>query len=195
MPMTNAKVSVVLPIRNAQHRLIGEIERVLEALADLTSGRSEVIVVDDGSSDSTPELLDELSARFPQVRVTRNSKPRGIETAGQTGLEKATGEIVFIQEDNRPVRLEDLRRLFRMAEDETIVAARAESTPRPLSSAILRRMKAWGTQAVQEIDRQPVSLEPTGLQMIRRPHLQRLSGPLGAHVAMRSEVFDVTSMV
>ena len=195
MPMTTPKVSVVLPIRNAEQRLIGEIQRVLEALADLTTGRSELIIVDDGSSDSTPELLDDITTQFPQVRVTRNSKPRGIETAGQTGLEKATGEIVFIQEDNRPVRLEDLRRLFRMADDETIVAARAESTPRPLSGAILRRMKAWGTHAAQQIEEQPASLEPTGLQMIRRPHLQRLSGPLGAQVTMRSEMFDVTSMV
>jgi glycosyltransferase involved in cell wall biosynthesis len=195
MPMTPPNVSVVLPIRNAEQRIVAEIERVLDALADLTSGRSELIIVDDGSSDSTAELLDEVMARFPQVRVTRNSKPRGIETAGQTGLEKATSEIVFIQEDNRPMRLEDMRRLFRMADDETIVAARAESTPRPLSGAILRRLKAWGAHTAQQLVEQPASLEPTGLQMIRRPHLQRLSGPLGACVEMRSEVFDVTSMV
>lgn len=195
MPISPPKVSVVLPVRNVEQRLDGEIQRVLEALADLTSSRSEVIVVDDGSNDSTPEILDEITGRYPQVRVTRNSKPRGIEVAGQTGLEKATGEIVFIQEDNQPVRLEDLRRLFRMADDETIVAARAESTPRPLSGAILRRMKAWGTHAAQQIEEQPASLQPSGLQMIRRPHLQRLSGPLGAQVTMRSEVFDITSMV
>lgn len=195
MPMTPPNVSVVLPIRNAEQRIVAEIERVLDALADLTSGRSELIIVDDGSSDSTAELLDEVMARFPQVRVTRNSKPRGIETAGQTGLEKATSEIVFIQEDNRPMRLEDMRRLFRMADDETIVAARAESTPRPLSGAILRRLKAWGAHTAQQLVEQPASLEPTGLQMIRRPHLQRLSGPLGACVEMRSEVFDVTSMI
>jgi len=195
MSIPTPKVSVVLPIRNAEQRIVHEIERILDALVDLTSARSELIVVDDGSNDSTPELLDEVSSRFPQVRIARHAKPRGIETAGQTGLEKATGEIVFIQEDNRSVRLEDMRRLFRMADDETIVAARAESTPRPLSGAILRRMKAWGTQAAQHLEQQPVSLEPSGLQMIRRPHLQRLSGPLGSHVTMRSEVFDVTSMV
>ena len=195
MPTKSPKVSVVLPIRNVQHRIVAEIERVLDALADLSRERSEVIVVDDGSCDSTPELLDDVAAQFPQVRVCRHSKPRGIEAAGQTGLEKATGEIVFIQEDNRPVRLEDMRRLFRMSDDETIVAARAESTPRPLSGAILRRMKAWGTQAAQQLEEQPISLEPSGLQMIRRPHLQRLSGPLGARVSMKSEVFDVTSLV
>jgi glycosyltransferase involved in cell wall biosynthesis len=194
MPMQPPKVSVVLPVRNAQHRIATEVQRVLEALTDLSRQRCELIVVDDGSNDSTPEVLDELTAKFPQVRVSRHSKPRGIEAAGQTGLEKATGEIVFIQEDNRSVRLEDMRRLFRMSEDESIVAARAESTPRPLSPAILRRLKAWGANAAEVLSAQPANPEPTGLQMIRRPHLQRLSGPMAPPVMLRSEVLDMTSV-
>lgn len=194
MPMQPPKVSVVLPVRNAEHRIATEVQRVLEALTDLSRQRCELIIVDDGSNDSTPEVLDELTARFPQVRVSRHSKPRGIEAAGQTGLEKATGEIVFIQEDNRPVRLEDMRRLFRMSEDESIVAARAESTPRPLSPAILRRLRAWGTSAAEALSTRPANLEPTGLQMIRRPHLQQLSTPLAAPVTLRSEVLEMTSV-
>ncbi len=194
MPMQPPKVSVVIPIRNAEHRIAGEIQRLLDALTDLSRQRSELIIVDDGSSDSTPEVLDEMTAKFPQVRVSRHSKPRGIEAAGQTGLEKATGEIVFIQEDNRPVRLEDMRRLFRMSEDPSIVAARAESTPRPLSGAILRRLKAWGMGATETLREEPASLESTGLQMIRRPHLQQLSGPGASGVTLRSEVFDMTSV-
>jgi glycosyltransferase involved in cell wall biosynthesis len=194
MPMQPPKVSVVLPVRNAQHRIATEVQRVLEALTDLSRQRCELIVVDDGSNDSTPEVLDELTAKFPQVRVSRHSKPRGIEAAGQTGLEKATGEIVFIQEDNRSVRLEDMRRLFRMSDDQSIVAARAESTPRPLSPAILRRLKAWGTSAAEALSAQPANLEPTGLQMIRRPHLQKLAGPLAPPVTLRSEVLDMTSV-
>lgn len=195
MPMQPPKVSVVIPIRNAQQRIATEIHRVLDALTDLSRQRCELIVVDDGSSDSTPEVLDEMAAKYPQVRVSRHSKPRGIEAAGQTGLEKATGEIVFIQEDNSPIRLEDMRRLFRMSEDETIVAARAESTPRPLSGAILRRLKAWGAHAAEVLHEQAATPQPTtGLQMIRRPHLQHLSSPLATGVTLHSEVFDMTSV-
>jgi glycosyltransferase involved in cell wall biosynthesis len=194
MPMQPPKVSVVIPIRNAEHRIAAEIQRVLEALTDLSRQRCELIIVDDGSTDSTPEVLDEMTARYPQVRVSRHSKPRGIEAAGQTGIEKATGEIVFIQEDNRPVRLEDMRRLFRMSEDQSIVAARAESTPRPLSGAILRRLKAWGGNAAQTLREEPAANEPTGLQMIRRPHLQHLASPMAAGVTLRSEILDLTSV-
>lgn len=195
MQKSPPKVSVVLPVRNVAERIVREIETVLDALIDLRAGRCEIIVVDDGSSDATAELLDDLTARFPQVRVSRNAKPRGIESAGQTGLEKATGEIVFIQEDNRPLRLEDMRRLFRMADDETIVAARAESAPRPLSGPILRRMQAWGTSTAQRpLTPQATQIDSTGLQMIRRPHLLGLAGPASAHIQMHSERFEVTSV-
>lgn len=189
------KISLVLPLRNAAARIVREIETTIDALIDLHAGRFEIIVVDDGSSDCTAELLDDLAVRFPQIKTCRNGKPRGIEAAGQTGLEKATGEIVFIQEDNRPLRVEDLRRLYRMADDETIVAARAESAPRPLSGPILRRLQAWGTAAVQRpLAPHPPQVDVTGLQMIRRPHLLQLAGPAGRGVQMRSECFDVTSV-
>jgi len=189
------KVSVVLPIRDAEQRIDHEVCRILDALADLSDHRSELIVVDDGSVDSTPEILDDLSARFPQLRIARHGKPRGIEAAGQTGLEKATGEIVFIQEGNRAVRVEDMRRLFKMSEDESIVAARAESTPRPIAGALLRRLKAWGTAATESMQEQSHVVDSTSLQMIRRPHLQSLSRPLPPGLTLHSESFTTTSVL
>lgn len=189
------KVSVVLPVRDVEDRIHDEVKRILDALADLSNHRCELIVVDDGSHDSTPEVLDELVTQFPQIRLARHSKPRGIEAAGQTGLERATGEIVFIQEGNRPVRVEDMRRLFKMAEDDSIVAARAESTPRPIGGALLRRLRAWGSAAAEALESQTPTNESTSLQMIRRPHLQHLAGPAGHNLALHSESFTTTSVI
>src|SRR5690606_15202403 len=131
---------------------------------DLSRQRSELIIVDDGSSDATSEVLDELVMRYPQVRVLRHAAPRGIEAAGQTGLQAASGELVFIQEDNRPIRLEDMRRLFRMSEDQSVVAARAESTPRPLSSALRRRLEGFQESAAEPLQAEPPSGDATALQ-------------------------------
>ena len=189
------KVTVVLPVRDAEDRIAGEIKRILDALADLSRQRCELIVVDDGSHDATAEILDELVTLYPQIRIARHSKPRGIEAAGQTGLEKATGEIVFIQEGNRPVRLEDMRRLFKLAEDDSIVAARAESTPRPIGGALLRRLRAWGAIASEALESQPQPGESTSLQMIRRPHLQHITGPLAPRLSLHSESFTTTSVI
>ncbi len=192
MPLSPPQVSVVIPVHNAPQRIAAEIPRVLDALTDLSRQRCELIIVDDGSSDATPEVLDELVTRFPQVRVLRHTTPRGTEAAGQTGLQAASGEIVFIQEANHPVRLEDMRRLFRMADDQSVVAARAQDTPRPLSSALQRRLA--GDRLVAESLPITARADAPGLQMIRRPHLQHLRGPLAPGATLQSEVINLTAV-
>ncbi len=186
------KMSVVLPVRDDEHHISDRVEQVLDALVDMTRDASEVIIVDDGSRDATAEVLDELQCRYPQIRVVRHSRPRGMEAAGQTGLERAAGDLVFIQESNTSVRVEDMRRLYRMSDDKSVVAARAESTPRPLSGALLRRLRAWGTNADQQIE-PPAAADKSSMQMIRRPHLQRLAGPKGGSYKLQAETFYSTT--
>lgn len=194
-----AKLSVVLPVYNAQARVAAEVERVLEALADLTSGAVEVVVVDDGSHDGTPEVLDELRATYPQVRLARHRRRLGMEAAGQTGLERATGHLVFIQEDDSPVRIDDLRQLYRVGRDETVVAARAQSRAEPSHGPLLRRLKAWGAAASDTLRGQaaaePIDAAPPlrGLQMVRRPHLQLLASRGGKHLRLEAEHLTSTS--
>ena len=193
MASPHPRMTVVLPVRDSELEITRRVEKVLNALADMSNAAAEVVVVDDGSKDGTPEILNELKTRYPQVRVIRHSRPRGLEAAGQTGLERATGELVFIQETDTMVRIEDLQRLLRMSEDESVVAARAESTPKPLSGALLRRLRAWGTNA----DQQMVDVShPTksSIQMIRRPHLQKLAGPKGASYQLQSETMHATTI-
>lgn len=194
MSAQSTRMSVVLPVRDGEHRIASRVERVLEALTDITRDISEVIVVDDGSRDATPEVLDEIKSRYPQVRVVRHHRPRGLEAAGQTGLERATGDLVFIQETDSAVRVEDMRRLLRMSEDKSVVAARAESTPRPLSGALLRRLRAWGTNADEQMEAPSATTEKSSLQMIRRPHLQTLAGPKGSRYRLQGETLHSTSM-
>ncbi|QEG39008.1 glycosyltransferase family 2 protein [Roseimaritima ulvae] len=176
-------LSVVLPVRDCQHRIIDEVERVLDALAEMLDEPTELMVVDDGSRDATPDVLAELQRRHSRLRVTRHARPRGMEAAGQTGLEKSTGEVVFIQETDAPLRLDDLRRLYEMSRDESVVAARAQSISKQPSGPLMRRLRAWGGQP----QTQP-SLRPhPGLQMVRRPHLQQLATPAGQTLPLQAE--------
>ncbi|TWU22003.1 putative glycosyltransferase EpsH [Novipirellula galeiformis] len=191
---TPAKMSVVLPVRDGESRIRERVEFVLAALAELTHDPSEVVVVDDGSRDATSEVLAELQSHYPQLRVVRHSRPRGMEAAGQTGLERATGELVFIQESDTMVRIEDLRRLLKVSEDHSVVAARAESKPQPIAPALLRRLRAWGTSADLQFDAPPVEGTSACLQMVRRPHLQRLAGPAGEQLRLQGEVLRSTSL-
>ena len=189
------KLSVVLPIRDGQNRIVDRVERVLGVLSELTSGDAEIVIVDDGSQDATPHVLQQLASAHPQIRVVRHSRPRGMEAAGQTGLERATGDVVFIQETDAELRLEDMQKLHEMSSDPSIVAARAESTPRPVSGALVRRLKAWGTKESGTFRSAGDKLVFSSVQMIRRPHLQRLAGPQGKNYRLTGETLHSTTVV
>lgn len=194
MPSSSPRISVVLPVRDGEHHVESQVVQVLEAMSDLIQETTELIVVDDGSKDSTPEVLSELKARYPQVRTVRHSRPRGIEAAGQTGLERSIGELVFIQETDATVRIEDMRRLLRMSEDKSVVAARAESTPRPLSGALMRRLRAFGARADTAESASESPAAKTSMQMIRRPQLQKLASQRGIHYRLNGETVHSTSL-
>jgi len=79
------KVSVVVCAFNAQRTL----EDCLDSLKDLNYPNYEVIVIDDGSTDSTPEIAQ----RYEYVRYIRQEN-MGLSIARNAGIEAATGEIV-----------------------------------------------------------------------------------------------------
>jgi glycosyltransferase involved in cell wall biosynthesis len=190
---TAPEITLILPVRNLQLRLAVIIEHLLEGLADLTRRPCEVIIVDDASDDATPEVAEELAKRFPQVRWLRHAAPQGLESAGQTGLAAARGELVFIQEAPQPVRMADLQRLYALGRDQQLIAARAQSTPRPLPAPLLRRLRSWGSRLITTD--KPVSQvqPPAGLQMIRRQHVQWLAAGQGAAHELELSQFTTTS--
>ena len=94
-------VSVVIPARNAE-RYIGEcLASVCSQAFGDTGAAIEVIVVDDGSVDTTPDLVRAMAARDPRVRPLYQANA-GVSAARNTGLDAAMGEYVaFVDADDR----------------------------------------------------------------------------------------------
>lgn len=88
--------TIIVPAYNAERHLIEAIESVLcQSFHDF-----ELVVVDDGSSDATPRLLDELSELHECIRVVHSSN-QGPLLARRTGLFYSTGDyIVFLDADD-----------------------------------------------------------------------------------------------
>lgn len=87
-------LSIVIPAYNEQNRIVGTLEKIAEYLGqqDYTS---EVLVVDDGSTDATYQRALEFAAGAPNVRVLR--KPHlGKGGAVRTGMLTARGEFRFL---------------------------------------------------------------------------------------------------
>ena len=187
-------VSFVLPVRNVQRLVATRVKKTLAAMVELSRGVFEIVVVDDGSQDATVSIVQELEFDEPRIRLLRHSRPRGIEVAGQTGLERARGELVFIQETMNDLRMADFARLYELSDDPSVVAAHAESRQRPIASSLVRRLQSWGTSAKHSLLRVDRAGEhATGasrLQMIRRPHLKKLKSPQGDRFRLTSETIN-----
>lgn len=90
-PDKNVKLSIVVPVYNEKDM----IREVLDVVCAIPYTK-EIIVVDDGSTDGTREIL--TSINLPDVRVLLHEKNSGKGAALQTGFSHATGDIILIQD-------------------------------------------------------------------------------------------------
>jgi len=90
------KLSVVIPCYNEERTLEGVVDRVLAA--DRCGLEIEVIVVDDGSRDRSAEVMKALAEKHPQIVAAFHAINQGKGAALRTGFQKASGDIVLVQD-------------------------------------------------------------------------------------------------
>jgi dolichol-phosphate mannosyltransferase len=90
---TPTLLSVVAPVYDEQELVEEFVARTVAALAGCTF---ELVLVDDGSSDRTPALLDRIADVDPRVRVIHLSRNFGHQAALTAGLEHAVGDVVVM---------------------------------------------------------------------------------------------------
>lgn len=105
MPTTPA-VSVVVPLFNEEENVRPLVEAVRNALG--TSWNWELVLVDDGSTDGTPRLAQQVAAGEPRVRLVRLARNFGQTAAMQAGFDHSRGEVVVsmdgdLQNDARDI--------------------------------------------------------------------------------------------
>ena len=95
--MSQPLVSIVIPAFNRG----GCLADALASLQAQTWTNWEVIVVDDGSSDSTIEIVESVRARDARIRLVRHDANRGAQAARNTGIDHAGGEwVAFLDSDD-----------------------------------------------------------------------------------------------
>ena len=103
-------ISVFFPAYNDEASIAGLVCDALEVLPGLTDD-FEVIIVDDGSTDGTPRVLDELAREDARLKVVRHEANRGYGAALRTGFASATKELVFYTDGDGQYDVRELTRL------------------------------------------------------------------------------------
>jgi len=111
VPERLPSLSFFFPAYNEESNVEAVVDEALAKLPRFADD-FEVVVIDDGSSDRTPQIADALAARHPNVRVIHHMPNRGYGGAVRSGLRSATKDFVFFTDGDRQFDLDDLARLL-----------------------------------------------------------------------------------
>jgi len=117
LPMSSSpELSIIIPALNEEHRLPATLMKIHEYLMARPL-RAEVLVVDDGSTDSTAEVVDALRQDYPEVRRITNATNHGKGFAVRQGMLDARGEIVLFTDADLSTPIEEADKLIAALRD------------------------------------------------------------------------------
>ena len=124
------RLTFFFPAFNEEENVAETVRRAIEEIGPLVEGSIEVLVVDDGSTDRTPELADALAAGDSRVRV-HHQENRGYGGALRSGFANARGELIGFSDGDLQFDLREFSRLLDRLSDAS----------RPVDAVIGWRMK------------------------------------------------------
>jgi len=138
------RISIVVPAFNEAPNLPTLVEEVEGAVSPLGEPW-ELVVVDDGSTDGSPAILEELQARHPSLRVVRFARNAGQSAAFLAGFAAARGEVVVTLDADLQNNPGDIPELLRLLEGHDAVLGvrhrRRDSALRRASSRLANSVR------------------------------------------------------
>jgi glycosyltransferase involved in cell wall biosynthesis len=119
--MTSPQLSIVIPAYNESARIEQTLGRVMECV-ERQGWDAEVLVVDDGSTDRTVEIVRGWMERTPRLHLIQNEGNRGKGYSVRNGLLQATGEVAMFTDADLSAPMEEAERLLAAIRDGADVA-------------------------------------------------------------------------
>jgi dolichol-phosphate mannosyltransferase len=110
------KLSIIIPGRDEAENLLACISELIDELIK-NKILHEVLVIDDGSTDNTHEVVTSMIKEYPHVRYIKNNAENGFGRAVRLGLEEFTGDAVAIMMADRSDSPKDLISYWRCIQD------------------------------------------------------------------------------
>ncbi len=172
-------LSLVIPCYNEQENVPTLLARV-EAALNQIGKPYEVIIIDDGSTDSTPQLLKDAMGKSPWLRVIRMARNGGQSAAFEAGFAAARGEIIATLDADLQNDPEEIPRLLPLLDEhkvDMVTGWRKERQDTPFrrwQSRQANRIRNWITQ-------ETVNDSASSLKIYRAPAIKGLKLFRGAH--------------
>lgn len=169
--------SIVIPAYNEEARIGATLAEVLRSI-DAHAWNAEVLVVDDGSTDATTQIVKTVAARCPYLRLLANETNRGKGYSVRRGMLHAAGEIVLFTDADLSSPIDEATRLFAAIREGADVAigsrwlAQSRQTIRqPLYRRFFGRCFNLVTRAIMRL---PFADTQCGFKAFTRPAAQAI---------------------
>jgi glycosyltransferase involved in cell wall biosynthesis len=123
------ELSIVIPAYNEERRLPQAFVRIRDFLSNRfagAAGQAEIIVVDDGSTDSTAKLVEDWRAQVPYLRLVSNPGNRGKGYSVRHGMLEARGRIALFTDADLSAPIEEAEKLIEaLSQADVAIGSRA----------------------------------------------------------------------
>lgn len=165
------QVSVVVPMLNEEANAAELAHQIRDALEG--AGSWELILVDDGSDDRTPEIVSDLSKGDPRVRLVRLARRYGQSTAMQAGFDHVRGQVVVTLDGDLQNDPRDIPTLVRKLDEgyDLVVGYRVRRKDR----FVRRKVPSWvANRIIRWITGIPVRDNGCSLKAYRRTLINQI---------------------
>jgi len=131
-------ISVFFPCYNEQQNVGRTVENARDVLEKIGAD-FEIIIVDDGSSDETGHIADELAGRDSRVKVVHHRRNLGYGAALQSGFRAATKELVFYTDGDGQFDMNEMPPLLPLMEEYDIISCYRLNR----RDSMIRKINAW----------------------------------------------------
>jgi glycosyltransferase involved in cell wall biosynthesis len=152
--MASTQLSIVIPAYNEAARIVGTLERVLSCV-EKQGWDAEVLVIDDGSQDATPEIVKAWMEQYPRLHLVQNVGNRGKGFSVRNGLLQAAGDVVMFTDADLSAPMEEAELLLAAIADGADVAIGSrwldktrQTIHQPLYRRFFGRCFNWVTRTV-----------------------------------------------
>ena len=142
------KISIVIPAYNEENNLKKGVLDVVTAYLSKSSFDYEILIVDDGSTDKTVEIVKKYIQKEKKIKLIQNSHG-GKAMAVITGMQKAIGDIVLFTDTDQATPINQLEKFIPVFDNgfDIVIGSRRGRKGAPL----VRKLAAWGFSVLRTL--------------------------------------------
>lgn len=150
--MNKLDISVVIPLYNEEESLFELSEWIVKVMQE-NKYSWEIIFVDDGSKDNSWQVIEELSARYPQIKGIRFRRNYGKSAGLNTGFDAASGDVVITMDADLQDSPDEIPELYQMIKIQgyDLVSGWKKKRHDPISKTIPTKLYNWVTRMMSGI--------------------------------------------